>query len=136
MLSKLLVTIGIVIYALAVPDLEINPSHVFNPEWTSHARLHEVWQLFTNSALGAYALWRLWGHDEVKSAAHATLIVTGGFFAAYFFRDTYGGSMVLSDGSEKMLLGINLGVLGFGLVVLFTLFACWMDSRNRKPGSV
>lgn len=42
-IPKLLVTIGILFYALAVPLLEINATHVFNPEWVPHARLHEVW---------------------------------------------------------------------------------------------
>lgn len=31
MLSRILVTVGIVFYAFAVPALEINATHVFNP---------------------------------------------------------------------------------------------------------
>lgn len=56
MFAKLLVTVGIVFYALVVPIFEINASHVFNPHWPPHARLHEVWQLATNCALGAFSL--------------------------------------------------------------------------------
>ena len=57
MLDKILLTISIALYAIAVPYLEINDTHVFNPDWVAHARLHEVWQLITNSSLGAIDQW-------------------------------------------------------------------------------
>ncbi|MEO9525351.1 hypothetical protein [Marinobacter alexandrii] len=126
MLDKILLTIGIVLYAVAVPYLEINDTHVFNPAWVAHARIHEVWQLFTNSSLGLVALWLTWFDSSGKGKASViALLVTGGFLAAYLIQDLYGGSMVHPDGTEKALLGINVGVIGFGWVfasALFTLF--------------
>ena len=64
MIARILVTVGIVLYAVAVPVLEINDTHVFNPEWVPHARLHEVWQLVTNTAFGALSLWLVWFRNE------------------------------------------------------------------------
>ncbi|WP_273427238.1 hypothetical protein [Marinobacter sp.] len=126
MLDKILLTIGIVLYAVVVPYLEINDTHVFNPAWVAHARIHEVWQLFTNSSLGLVALWLTWFDSSGKGKASViALLVTGGFLAAYLIQDLYGGSMVHPDGTEKALLGINVGVIGFGWVfasALFTLF--------------
>ena len=43
----------------------------------------------------------------------------GGFLLAFFLRDSYGGSMKYLDGSEKTILGINIGILGFGIATLF-----------------
>ncbi|EML5474256.1 hypothetical protein RSM50_006969 [Pseudomonas aeruginosa] len=116
MLAKLIITIGALLYGLGVPLLEINQTHVFNPQWEAHARLHEVWQLATNSALALLALWLTWRRQQIRLASLLSMLVTGGFLFAYFTRHLYGGSMVLSDGSEKLVLGINLGLFAFGIV--------------------
>ncbi|MEQ9547631.1 MAG: hypothetical protein RIK85_16655 [Marinobacter sp.] len=132
MLDKILLTLGIVLYAVVVPYLEINDSHVFNPAWVAHARLHEVWQLFTNSSLGALALWLTWiTSDGRAKASLIALLVTGGFLAAYAIQDVYGGSMVHPDGSEKTAFGINVGVLGFGWVFVSSLFTFARSGRRN-----
>lgn len=133
MMPRILVTIGIVLYALAVPILEINDTHVFNPEWAPHARLHEVWQLVTNTAFGLLSLWLTWFRSEVKMPAAITCLVTGGFLAAYLLRDGYGGSMVLSNGAEKTLLGLNLGVVAFTLAIALAVLALLADGRSSPP---
>lgn len=123
MLDKILLTISIALYAIAVPYLEINDTHVFNPDWVAHARLHEVWQLITNSSLGAIALWLTWMSADGKGKASVlALVVTGGFLAAYALQGLYGGSMVHPNGTEKTVLGINVGVIGFGWVFASSVF--------------
>lgn len=131
MLAKLLVTVGIVFYAVVVPILEINDTHVFNEAWAPHARLHEVWQLLTNTAIGVFSAWLVWGKDNLKLASLLTVFVTGGFLIAYWLRDGYGGSMVLSDGSEKMILGINLGLFAYLLAILLAGSAVVIEWRSR-----
>ena len=131
MFAKLLVTVGIVFYALVVPIFEINASHVFNPHWPPHARLHEVWQLATNCALGAFSLWLVWFRSEIRLSSLITLFVTGGFLLAYALRDYYDGSMVLSDGSEKLILGINLGLFAYSLAIALAAVAVLIDHRRR-----
>ncbi|MDN7143706.1 hypothetical protein KC131_23940 [Pseudomonas sp. JQ170] len=131
MLAKCLVTIGIVFYAVVVPILEINETHVFNQAWEAHARLHETWQLFTNTAIGAFSVWLVWGKDDLRLASLLTLFVTGGFLMAYWLRDGYGGSMVLSDGSEKMILGINLGLFAYLLAILLAGLAVMIQRRGE-----
>lgn len=123
MLPKILSTFSVIVYALVVPYLEINQTHVFNPHWPSHARLHEVWQLITNSAIGVVSLWFIWKRHEVSRANLLTLLVTGGFMLAFVLRDYYGGSMLHSDGTERLILGINIGVFGFGCVLLASLLS-------------
>jgi hypothetical protein len=125
MLNKLLITICLLLFGAAVPVLEINATHVFDPRWPPHARLHEVWQLATNSMIAAYCLWLTWWRGEVRLPALLTLLVTGGFFVAYLLRDGYGGSMVLSDGSEKLVFDVSIGVVGFGLAVALASLVLW-----------
>jgi hypothetical protein len=130
MLSKLLITIGIIFYGVAVPILEVNPTHVFDMTWTSHERLHEVWQLTTNSSIAVYCFWLVWVREKTQLPGILGLLVTGGFLLAYVIRSGYGGSMVLSDGSEKTVFGANLGLVGFGVVVILTIIAMVIDNRK------
>ncbi|MEO4048963.1 hypothetical protein AAFN46_17965 [Pseudomonas sp. CAU 1711] len=132
MLAKLLITVGIAFYALAVPIFEINASHVFNPQWTPHARLHEVWQLVTNCALGAFSLWLVWFRNEIRLSSLLTLFVTGGFLFAYALRGQYDGSMVLSDGSEKMIFGINLGLFAYSLAIALAAIAVLIERQKES----
>jgi len=135
MLAKLLVSIGIIFYAVVVPVLEINDTHVFNPAWEAHARLHEVWQLFTNTAIGLFSVWLVWGRDNVRLPSLLTVFVTGGFLLSYWLRAGYGGSMVLSDGSEKVIFGVNLGLFAYTLAILMAGVAVWMDRRSQSPAA-
>lgn len=131
MLDKILLTISIVLYAIAVPYLEINDTHVFNPDWVAHAKLHEVWQLITNSSLGAVALWLTWVSADGKGKASViALLITGGFLAAYAMQGLYGGSMVHPDGTEKTVFGINVGVIGFGWVFVSSVFTLVRAGRQ------
>jgi hypothetical protein len=111
-----LLTFCAVVFGLVVPILEINPTHVFNPAWPAHARLHEVWQLATNSLIALYCLRKIWLESKLAEAALLTLIVTSGFFIAWLTQASYGGSMLHADGTQPLLWGINIGVLGFGIV--------------------
>ena len=111
--------------------MEINDSHVFNPDWIPHVRIHEVWQLITNSAIGILCLWLVWVKRETQFSTILSLLITGGFLLAYILQDLYGGSMEYLDGSEKTLLGVNIGVLGFGIAFIL-LLATTKRNDNKK----
>ena len=131
-------TFSVLLYAVAVPVLEKNSTHVFNPHWTPHVRIHEVWQLLTNSSIGILCLWLTWKERKYILASALSLIVTVSFLTAYSMQNLYGGAMKFVDGSEKVLFGINIGVLGFGLAVLFLFLGLFnhykfsSDSKYRK----
>lgn len=103
-----------------VPVLEVNATHVFNPAWPAHARLHEVWQLITHSLLMAFCLIRLWRDADVRLPALLVLLVSGGFCMAFALRDLYGGSMLHPDGTELAWQGMNVAVLAMGAVTAFS----------------
>ncbi|MBI2518298.1 MAG: hypothetical protein HYV95_15570 [Opitutae bacterium] len=115
---RLLVSVGIAFYAVAVPVLEVNASHVFNPAWVPHTRIHEVWQLLTNTSLGLFAAWRLWRHHDLRTATALNAAVMLSFLTAYALRDTYGGSMIVEGRGELRLLGMNIAVLGYGAALV------------------
>ncbi len=114
-MQKSIITFSIILYAFAVPYLEINESHVFNPDWTPHAKIHEVWQLITNSSIGLLCLWQVWVRKNYVLGTLLSMLITGGFLLAYALQTTYGGSMKYLDGTEKTIFNINIGVFGFGI---------------------
>jgi hypothetical protein len=133
MILKALITLGILVYGLLVPILEVNPSHVFNPDWPAHALLHEVWQLITNSMLGLYCLWRTWVKKDLMLSSVIGMFVTGGFLLAFLLKESFGGSMVHPDGSEATLMGINAGVIVFTLVFAIFTGAALTAYKNQPP---
>jgi len=131
MIKKIAITFSVILYAVLVPILDISDTHVWNPDWTPHARIHEVWQLITNSSIGALCLWLVWYKKEVRLSTLLSLIVMGGFLLAFFLKDGYGGSMKYLDGSEKTVLGINIGILGFGIAFLFLILSHMLTKTKR-----
>lgn len=132
MINKLLISFGVLIYALGVPILEINSTHVFSPDWTPHARIHEVWQLISNSSIGIFCLWQVWVKRKIVIPSILGLVVTGGFLMAYVLQNYYGGSMKYLDGSEKTVFGINLGVFGFGIVFIIFLYTLYRGLNKNS----
>jgi hypothetical protein len=137
MTARIMITICVLLYAAGVPYLEVYGTHVFNMEWHAHARLHNVWQLITNSLIGVSCLWLVWARNEIRLPALLSALVTGGFILAFLLREFYQGSMKHSDGSEVTVLGlVNIGVAGFGLGLLLlavaVLLDAWSPSRDER----
>lgn len=132
--KKVIISFITLLYTAAVPFLEINNSHVFNPDWTPHAKIHEVWQLLTNSSIGILCLWLVWVKKEIKISIILSMLVTGGFLLSYSLKNLYGGSMKYLDGSEKTILGINIGVVGFGISFMLLLLLYLKNLNTKKFG--
>lgn len=121
LIAKLAISFGIALYAVAVPVLEINETHLFNGAWPEHARLHECWQLITNSLIGVWALVRVWRKRDLRTGAIVGIIVMGAFIVSDVLAPLYGGSMVHPDGSRVLILGLDVGLVGFGAGVIASL---------------
>lgn len=97
--------------AILVPILEIGPTHVFNPDWPGHARLHEVWQLIGNSGLCGISLALAWRWQRWELACVLGLLPCVSFLAAFALAPLYGGTMRHSDGTELAIGGVNVAVI-------------------------
>ena len=131
-IQKFAITFSVLLYAVVVPILEINETHVFNPDWTPHAKIHEVWQLITNSSIGLFCLYLLWIKNEINLSALLSLLVMGGFLVAFFIKDSYGGSMKFLDGTEKTIMGVNVGLLGFGIAFLLIVITLILGKSKQN----
>lgn len=93
-----------------LPFMEIGETHLINPDWPSHARLHDAWQLLTNGALLILAFFLVWKGAAPRVGLGIALIINISFLIALITGSLYGGSMMNSDGSEAAIGGINIGV--------------------------
>lgn len=108
---RILLSLSVSVLGLLVPILEYGPTHVFNPDWPGHARLHDVWQLATNSAFSAAAAYLAWTRADLRPAARLGLVAPVAFLFAYVTMDLYGGSMVNSDGTELRFGSVNASLV-------------------------
>lgn len=108
-INKGVISFSALIFVLLIPFLEISSTHVYDPEWPGHARLHEVWQLLVHAAISILACGLVWKNQRL--GLWLALIVTASFLVAWLSQSMYGGSMLHSDGTEVAVGGINLGVI-------------------------
>ncbi len=132
MVSKLMVSLGFLVILVLLPVLEVSATHVVNPDWPPHARLHNLWQLVSNGLISMVGLWLVWQRAAVRLAAVLGAAMIGGALIAHLLADLYGGAMAYESGPDTIILGLHISVL-IPIVVL-GLFAmgamCWPGSRS------
>jgi len=129
------VCLSVIIFVVLIPVLEVSPTHIFNPEWPSHARLHVAWQLMTNAALSILALGCVWSARSPRIGIGIALIPIASFLMAFILRSVYGGSMVHTDGTQIAVGGINVAVLIMIPLTALLLVSLWkMKPAAQKRG--
>lgn len=118
--ARLLMTAGILVFGLLIPILEVNATHLFNPDWPQHARFHDAWQLITNSSLAVLCLWLVWGRGQIALSALIGGCVMGGVVLAHALGDLYAGYATYEGGTELTLLGLPAAVaIPLAAVIMF-----------------
>ena len=118
MISKILITLATLLYGIAPLFADLNVTHVLNPEWTPHSRVHMVWLLGTNSIVAALALWLLWFRAQLVLSATLGLCVMAGFWIAVVTRPLYGGALSDARGINANILGVEGNVFVFGVITI------------------
>ncbi|MAU59569.1 MAG: hypothetical protein CMI62_02435 [Parvibaculum sp.] len=110
MSARLLMTAGILVFGLLIPILEVNETHLFNPDWPPHARFHDAWQLLTNAGLAALCLWLVWARGQIALAALIGGWIMASVALAHALGDIYEGYATYEGGTELTLLGLPAAV--------------------------
>jgi hypothetical protein len=131
-IARILITLGVMIFTVVVPALEINNSHVFNSAWPPHARFHEVWQLTTNCGIGILCLWLAWAKNNIKTASTLVIIVMGGALFSHGIADMYGGS-IISGNISKKFLGLELAAAAACFAIIMAIFAVLLEGKHKLP---
>ncbi|MDJ0785996.1 MAG: hypothetical protein QNK05_04270 [Myxococcota bacterium] len=139
--SRILVTIPAVFLAIVPPLVDFNESHLLNPLWPGHARLHTAWLLSTNSLISLLALFVLWHRPadtlqpSVQSSVRLAAALVGaillGFFVAAAGQSTYAGSLTDPNGVTQRVGPFDANVFSFSVLVCLVLASLWLV-RGRE----
>jgi hypothetical protein len=93
------------------------PSHVLNPTWVGHARVHLVWLLGFLFFSGLANLWLIWWRRpfetrNLRLSALWQCCNLGGFWVAYALVDVYGG-LITVPGDHVHVFGWDENVFVF-----------------------
>jgi hypothetical protein len=140
--GRVLMSFGTAIPGFVPLIVDLTPTHVLNPAWPAHARLHEVWLLATGTMLALVALYFIWFYRDrprfgIAVAGVLMSILLGGFFIATATASLYGGVLVDPITAPMMpnndlLLGIPLNGVVFGIAFLLLLVGIAL-TRDASP---
>ena len=116
---------------------DFSESHLFNPEWVGHARVHMMWLLgfFLFSGMGtAYLIWFVRPLRLVH--LYGAMLWLGanffGFWLAVLLVPVYNGLIVV-PGLHVEILGIEENIFVFGVLSILFLSAWFVLEYRVKP---
>ena len=135
MLGKLLITVTLLVTLVGPVLADWNESHVFNPQWPSHARFHEVAYLCSAVGFSVVGLWLLWRPSRepaigVTVAALVPVVTWGSFYIAEIVP---GSHFEDHAGHVPRLLGVPLNLLFGAVVPALSLLGCVFYRVSQKP---
>ena len=98
--------------------VDVNASHLLNPDWDSHARVHEAWRLSTNFLVFSLGIFLLWSKNKEILAGLLSLCIHLGFVMAAILMPIYGGEPVGEGIPEPEILMVPFNVFFFGSMFL------------------
>ena len=112
--ARILVTLATLVTLVSGNAADWNTTHIFSPQWSSHAKLHGAWMLSAFSLLSLYCLYLLWWRRRgqapaVRAAAVIQLCIWLAFFPALLVP-----GMALADPGQSIarLFGVEVNLWG------------------------
>ena len=116
---------------------DFNATHLFNPDWPPHARLHMMMLFMTTGAFTLLGLFLCWGPAESRlqslrlSAIAGALYMYGTLIAALTMPN-YGGSMEWTDTAPRVATLANENFVVFIYVTaIFSVLLIFMHLKRR-----
>ncbi|MEM7119161.1 MAG: hypothetical protein AAF614_42480 [Chloroflexota bacterium] len=133
LIIKILVSLLTFYYAYVPASADLNESHLLNPDWSPHSRVHLVWFLTFTAITAVIAIYMVWVKDETTIPALIGLGFNSGFLVAYLTASSYGGSLSDSVG-EAASSGIPINLLENGILWIVFLaivgYQVWQGSAQ------
>ena len=111
--------------------VDINPSHLLNPDWDPHARVHEAWRLSTNLFIFLLAIFLLWSKGQEILASFLSLCIHLGFVISALLMPFYGGKPISEGIPEPVIIYIPLNMLVFFFLFFLQSFVLLLLLRER-----
>jgi len=133
LIIKIVVTIGTLVYGIVPAIADLNETHLFNPQWSPHARVHGAWFLFFGALMSFLALFLLWVRNDLMLPIVIGLCFVAGFWLAVLTASFYGGALVDINGVHTHVLGLDSNVFVFSMLGI--LFGACLIFARRLPQS-
>ena len=117
-MTKYLTTLSLIGGGILPILVDVNTSHLLNPDWDSHARVHEAWRLSTNFLVFSLGIFLLWSKNKEMLGGLLSLCIHFGFVLGAAFMPFYGGEPVGEGIPEPEILMLPLNVFFFGSMFL------------------
>ncbi len=111
--SKYLTTICLILGTMLPLIVDTGHTHLLNPDWDAHSRVHEVWRLSTNIFIAVIGLYLLWVKNYLLLPALLSSCIVLGFFSAIFTMSLYGGVTIGEGIEEPNPFGIPANIFVF-----------------------
>ena len=131
MTSKYLTTICLLLGTILPLIVDTGHTHLLNPDWDAHSRVHEVWRLSTNIFIAVIGLYLLWISNYLLLPALLSSCIVLGFFSAIFTMSLYGGVTIGEGIDEPNPFGILANIFVFLIIAIIQLVSFIFLFKNR-----
>ena len=132
MIAKILTSLCLILAGMGPLLLDIGDTHLFNPNWDEHSRVHEVWRLATNSMIAFLGLYLIWKKNMLSIASLLSLCMILGFMISIITMPFYNGLAVGVGIDELKPFGIPLNIFAFIVVLAVQIIAILLAYKNNK----
>ena len=132
MIAKILTSLCLILAGMGPLLLDIGDTHLFNPNWDEHSRVHEVWRLATNSMIVFLGLYLIWKKNMLSIASLLSLCMILGFMISIITMPFYNGLAVGVGIDELKPFGIPLNIFAFIVVLAVQIIAILLAYKDNK----
>ena len=131
-MSKYFTSIALICAGLGPLLIDVGITHLQNPDWDAHARVHEVWRLSTNTFIAFLGLYLIWIMQKELLAALLSLCLLLGFWVSVLLMPFYDGLAVGQGVNELEPFGIPLNIISFAAVSIIQIAGLILMKHNNK----
>lgn len=131
-IPKLLTSLCLILAGMGPLLLDIGNTHLFNPNWDEHSRVHEVWRLATNFMIAFLGLYLIWKKNMHSIASLLSLCMILGFMISVITMPFYNGLAVGIGIDELRPFNIPLNILSFIIVLVVQTISLLLAYKDNK----
>ena len=132
MITKILTSVCLILAGIGPLLLDIGDTHLFNPSWDEHSRVHEVWRLATNFMVASLGLYLIWSKHMLSIASLLSLCMILGFTFSVITMPLYNGLAVGIGIDELDPFGIPLNIFSFIVVLIIQIVSILLAYKDNK----
>ena len=131
-IAKLLTSLCLILAGMGPLLLDIGDTHLFNPNWDEHSRVHEVWRLVTNVMIAFLGLYLIWKKNMHSIASLLSLCMILGFMISVITMPFYNGLAVGNGIDELSPFNIPLNIFSFIVVLIVQTISLLLAYKDNK----